>query len=124
MKVPTFPEGISPKVNIIAQQGLDLAYLNSTVQHFRHLYHRDFPQNMTITNKIRTIVQIVWMIQIILQGFSPCNIICIIHIKDLKKKTKDFSPKFIASLFRYRNKKYRDLKKKKKKKKENTLINS
>ena len=36
MGVHAFPKSINPKVNIIAQLGIELAYFETAVQHFRY----------------------------------------------------------------------------------------
>ena len=41
--VHTFPNGICPKVNMIARMKFKLAYYDSTVQHFNHYTTRTLP---------------------------------------------------------------------------------
>ena len=44
--VHTFPKGICPKVNVIAQLEFELIYNDSTVHHFNHYTTKTYPPSM------------------------------------------------------------------------------
>ena len=53
MGVHTFPKGICPKVNVIAQLEFELGYYDSTVQHFSYYTTRTLHTRLVIVKSHR-----------------------------------------------------------------------